>query len=572
MLASNAQEARPDEPTTLLPDISPQDIEIRGDFRARFAGISRQPILGFNPTPRVFRIDPNRMPFIETPEEVVASIPFSELEAELGPERILLQHPPASRMFGYAGFGSYTSPEARIYGSAPLGSNTALSGRIHFRSSEGHLEQINDGFFGDGAYRYLDTDISLRHRLSLNNQLLVQLRGRYDVTNNQHTQFYMSELQTDLYSFGANIAWISTRSAFDQLMVYGRAGYTAATKDLSMTSMPIIGPGPPPFLMGTLDDNSELRFGAGGSYSMSGRSIGNILRIETHHDTGLYEYRNEDELWWISEVAAYWQTRISAFTEAEIGARAFAGHDVQNEFMVMAYPFARIAFTSTDGLKLHAEVSGEFRNSGLEEPFVTYRNLIDGGLLINEQVIYGKAGAEIEMGDRLTLHGAFKASYIRNPRMFTAVNSAFVHPDELLLLQPSFGFSFDVDPSLLRVYANGQVNIANLNDDFFDDYLYLENYRITAGLRSSPTSDLVFTAWADFVGPAKTESNDMLPPQLWTDDLDPFLLLNAKAEYRFSGQFGVYVEARNILNQEYARWAYSLERPFQIFGGLTFKL
>ena len=50
-------------PGSLLPDIDPQDIEIRGEFSARFPGIMRQPILGFSPRPRVFQIDPNRMPF-----------------------------------------------------------------------------------------------------------------------------------------------------------------------------------------------------------------------------------------------------------------------------------------------------------------------------------------------------------------------------------------------------------------------------------------------------------------------------------------------------------------------------
>ena len=44
---------------TLLPEINPQDIEIRSEFKANFPGLRRQPILGFNPTPRVFQIDPN---------------------------------------------------------------------------------------------------------------------------------------------------------------------------------------------------------------------------------------------------------------------------------------------------------------------------------------------------------------------------------------------------------------------------------------------------------------------------------------------------------------------------------
>ncbi|HKL18603.1 MAG TPA: hypothetical protein VJ905_06530, partial [Halalkalibaculum sp.] len=68
-----------DTENSLLPEIDPQDIEIRSQFRARFPGIRRQPILGFDPTPRVYQVDPNRQPFMETQEQVVANLPVSEL-------------------------------------------------------------------------------------------------------------------------------------------------------------------------------------------------------------------------------------------------------------------------------------------------------------------------------------------------------------------------------------------------------------------------------------------------------------------------------------------------------------
>jgi len=58
-----AQNTKPVPTQNLLPDINPQDIEIRGVFKASFPGIRRQPYLGFNPKPRVYRIDPKSLAF-----------------------------------------------------------------------------------------------------------------------------------------------------------------------------------------------------------------------------------------------------------------------------------------------------------------------------------------------------------------------------------------------------------------------------------------------------------------------------------------------------------------------------
>ena len=75
----SAQSLTQAQGSDLLPDINPQDIEIKGDYRIKFPGLQRQPILGFEPKPRVFQLDPYRMPFLETNDQVVASIPLTPL-------------------------------------------------------------------------------------------------------------------------------------------------------------------------------------------------------------------------------------------------------------------------------------------------------------------------------------------------------------------------------------------------------------------------------------------------------------------------------------------------------------
>src|SRR5690625_7525684 len=83
---SAAQDTQGGDEDALLPDIDPQDIEIRSEFKARFPGLRRQPILGFEPASRVYRVDPDRMPYIESLEEVVADLPVRSEERRVGKE------------------------------------------------------------------------------------------------------------------------------------------------------------------------------------------------------------------------------------------------------------------------------------------------------------------------------------------------------------------------------------------------------------------------------------------------------------------------------------------------------
>jgi len=100
---------------TLLPEIDPQDIEIRSQFQARFPGLRRQPILGFNPRPRVFQIDPNRTPFFEDEETVVANLPIGVLDRPEPPRYMPLGYSDPQNGFARIGIGSYFTPEADVY-------------------------------------------------------------------------------------------------------------------------------------------------------------------------------------------------------------------------------------------------------------------------------------------------------------------------------------------------------------------------------------------------------------------------------------------------------------------------
>ena len=143
---------------TLLPEINPQDIEIRSEFKANFPGLRRQPILGFTPRPRVFQIDPNRMPFLESREAAVSEISVTALDRPQEPDKIVWETPRRPKVTSQLGVGWFVSPEFRVnYYSLTedglLGLGTILD------SSSGHL-------YDASGYRNLEVNMDYSKKLS----------------------------------------------------------------------------------------------------------------------------------------------------------------------------------------------------------------------------------------------------------------------------------------------------------------------------------------------------------------------------------------------------------------------
>ncbi len=60
-----------------LPDLAPRQVEITGDLTIAFPALRRQPIIGFNPPPRVPDISSSRLPFTEAYAQRSADLPPS---------------------------------------------------------------------------------------------------------------------------------------------------------------------------------------------------------------------------------------------------------------------------------------------------------------------------------------------------------------------------------------------------------------------------------------------------------------------------------------------------------------
>ena len=169
-----AQQTQSEQDQSLLPEINPQDIEIRSQFQARFPGLRRQPILGFNPRPRVFQIDPNRMPFIEDEETVAANLPIGELSRPDPPEYDLLEYSIPKNGFIRAGIGSYITPEVDAFATAELSESNWISTDLHFTSSDGHDESVNT------SYRFANATLKSFNRLSDRTNLVLKAGAMSD--------------------------------------------------------------------------------------------------------------------------------------------------------------------------------------------------------------------------------------------------------------------------------------------------------------------------------------------------------------------------------------------------------
>jgi hypothetical protein len=69
----------------VLPDLAPREVEITGDLTISFPSLRRQPLIGFNPPPRVPEIPVTRMPYTDAYKQTSADLPPSPLQPPAPP-------------------------------------------------------------------------------------------------------------------------------------------------------------------------------------------------------------------------------------------------------------------------------------------------------------------------------------------------------------------------------------------------------------------------------------------------------------------------------------------------------
>ncbi|TVQ15548.1 MAG: hypothetical protein EA364_01815 [Balneolaceae bacterium] len=545
-------------PTSLLPDIDPQDIEIRGEFRARFPGLNRQPILGFNPTPRVFRLDPNRMPFIENPDQVVATVQVAQLEAPLGPAPQYIRFPEQGYLHSRLGIGRYISPEADIYAGLPVTENTWLRGSLNHHSSDGHRNRDVQ----PSSFRFLDATAGIQTRLSNRTKLGFDFSlisdfnygvaasnpngpGAPELPGNPRKTYNGYSAGTDFTHFFNAFRKFEGDFSYN----YYKVNYNFPVIDQARTE--------------------EQRVKGSLYYQWPGASIGTIFGIGAFTDAARLSGSIQDDTnWHISGVKASYEQPLSSNMKLSLIARAYVTFDEKDGNNFYLYPDARIEFSSIPNLTLVGRLGGYIVNDGLRELHETNRFVAEGQGLINRRTVFGLGEARYDFLGSAQVYAGLAYYIYENYLYFEDFqnfgNSLFgtVYDDDTRRQKLYGGIRYINRPYGFTFFTETYVQNTKLDSGI--EAPYAEKFGVKAGMTLRPARNFNITIWSDYIG-ARPYNGD-------GNKLAGYYLPGGRIEYRFTDDFGLYLKVNNILDQEYDIWNGYTERLFQVYGGVTLKL
>ena len=131
-----AAQAQDQEERPALPDIAPRTVEIRGQLEINFPALERQPLVGFNPPPRIVDLT-ERLPYMEPYRISAAELPASPLQP---PERLHIGQSAIPRRTGQieARAGRYLMRHVDARLEHTVRPELAVSGRLVYRGHDGH--------------------------------------------------------------------------------------------------------------------------------------------------------------------------------------------------------------------------------------------------------------------------------------------------------------------------------------------------------------------------------------------------------------------------------------------------
>ncbi len=542
---------------SLLPEINPQDIEIRSEFRARFPGLRRQPILGFNPKPRVFRIDPNRMPFMETRDEAVANIAITQLDRPEPPLRSVLSTPDRTTGLIRAGFGNFVTPEAEGYFYHDLNDKNSFSGNVNYRSSEGHLDAPELS-----SFRYFDGDIRYHSKVKedLNYSIGTSFLSDFNRMYNLEPVFQNGIGETakkDYIGFGGNATITKTENALEgwELTVAGNifsidmdAGSTTYTGEINEQ---------------VIETNFDKHW--------AGSRLYETFHVKAFVLAGNYQYTGVESQQWINSNAAIEYRKLLNFSthvSANAGL-AYVSDGLSNR--IYFTPEVKLRYNLKDAIIISGRAFGEPTMQTVREHHQTNRFLNFETVLQHSYTsgLFGEIAFQAFEGNRIFGGVSYELTkdyaYYQRTRPSGGLINSFEFYDVEYGKANIFEFFGGITQQLVpqkfwfdaRFYAR-RPKLANNEDIPFKERLGLNT-----SFSISPVDDIKIVSWAEYIGKRNAPSI--------TDDLNAFVLFNGSVEYQINNRFGVYAKVLNILGQKYEIWEGYQERPLQAFGGLTLK-
>ncbi len=557
VLPAQAQNQQSDE-GSLLPEIDPQDIEIRSQFKARFPGLRRQPILGFDPTPRVYQIDPNRTSFMESSEQVVADLPVSDLSRPDPPEYLPLHYSSDINAFARAGFGSYISPEAQFWGVSRLSPKSYIGGDLDFSSSDGHLDNQPSSF------RFLNANGEYATKLSSKSRLGFQLgvENSFNRAAGVGSPGIYSDARKKYGRFNLGADFEHHKNAITGWKVQGNARYFEASLDSAGAN--------------SNGESKEWVYNGSVVRHWAGSNVNEIFTVKAGAKGGNYNNNSNTstEQWLTAQLGVEYERLFNYTTKLSADASVYYGINPFSDKIYVG-PSLRVEHPVMDILTLNVEIGAEPYLKTAEQLHSTNRFMAVDNQLRHSYKMHGSAEAVLEFDNIGSVNFGVRYENISNYPMLAWRDLGQTNMWNVQMYG-FYGINY-TDAYKVRAYLGATHQIVP-EKFWLDAKVYLQSpqiqgggqlpYEEKIGVNSSvhyrPIDWLSVEAWADYVGPRRTFRTDQ--------KMDGFLLLGSQIDAQITDRFGAYVKLVNLLNQEYEVWRGYTERPFQVFGGITVKL
>lgn len=546
-LPSNAQQQ--DTENSLLPEIDPQDIEIRSQFRASFPGIRRQPILGFDPTPRVYQVDPNRQPFMETQEQVVANLPVSELSRPNPPAYNPLKYSENIQAYSKLGIGSYSSPEANLWGVHQISDKSYIGGVLNFSSSSnGHLDDQPSSF------RFFNAKAEYTAKLDENTRIQFNAGGQSDF-------HYLYELNNQLpveQELGKNYTGFHIDGNLNRFQ-NSVSGWNidAGLKyfDVNLDDE---------FLIGDVDETVYR-----GSFAKrwAGSNVSETFTAKGGVKSGEFGTGDDQENWTTLQGGVQYERLFNYITMLTAEASVYYTSDVAEDVVYFA-PSLKVEHTFNDRLKVTGHAEGKPYLKSIQQHHETNRFIAaDNDLRHSYEIeVTGEASLEYYRGS--TINGGVRYTNTNNLPFYSQSTSVSNNSYYQINYQDATNFKVyaGITHQLLpeRFWVSGRIYAQNPELDGGQSVPFQETWGVNSTVHISPFKRLTIEGWADYMGKRDTGITDQ--------ELDGIFLVGAQLDVEITERFGAYFRGVNLLDDNYQLWEGYSERPLQIFGGVTVKL
>lgn len=543
--------AQQDQDAALLPDIDPQDIEIRGEFRARFPGLTRQPILGFDPSLRIYQVDPNREPFMESGDEVVANLPVSNLSRPEPPQYTGLTYNENINAVARAGFGSYSSPEAQFWGVFPINQQTYLGGDLDFSSSNGHLDSRPSSF------RFLEANAEFGTKIDDKTELRVYAGGQndfnYPVAFDASNVDEASRITHEGINGGIEVQRFKNDIAGWKLQANARSFNTS----FEGSSFP-----------GSI---SEITYNGSFANRWALGHPNETFAIKVGGRGGNYEPENADSQQWGTLQGGLAYERLFNYTTS-LHAEADVYY-ATNAFEDNVYPggLFQVDHWLGDRLKITGKVEGKPHLQAVEQlhernRFLGYDNTLNHTYTID---VTGEAEIKYYRGSKL--HGGVTYTNAQDYAYFLAetisngtgeqLDTYSINYDNATNFKLFAGITHQLLPE--KFWVSSQFYLQNPELNGGQQIPFEETWGVNASMSFRPIDRITIGGWADYMGERETGLND--------ETLSGFLLLGANLDVKVTDNIGAYIKGVNLLDEEYQVWKGYTERPLQVYGGLTLR-